>query len=68
MCLLTVSMSSLEKCHVLYFFNWIFKNILSCMSFLYVLVVNPLLDVSFANVFSHSVDCLFVSLIVSFAV
>ena len=69
MCLLTVSVSSLERClHVLYFFNWIFKNISSCMSFLYVLFINPLLDISFANVFSHSVSCLFVSLMVYIAV
>ena len=30
--------------------------------------INPLLVISFANNFSHSVGCLFVSLMVSFAV
>ena len=30
------------------------------MSFLYVLFINPLLDISFANVFSHLVGRLFV--------
>ena len=30
--------------------------------------INPLLVISFANIFSHSVGCLFVLLMVSFAV
>ena len=30
--------------------------------------INPLLIISFANIFSHSVGCLFVSSMVSFAV
>ena len=32
---------------------------LSCMSCLYVLNINPLSVRSFANILSHSVDCLF---------
>ena len=38
------------------------------MSPLYILDINPLSDRWFANIFSHSVDCLFTQLIVSFAV
>ena len=41
---------------------------LSCMSCLYILEINPLSAVSFAIIFSHSEDCLFTLLIVSFAV
>ena len=41
---------------------------LSCMSYLYMLDINPLLVISFANIFPHSIDCLFVFSIVSFAV
>ena len=41
--------------------------ILSCMSCLYIFHINPLLVIPFANIFSHSVGCLFVSLMVSFA-
>ena len=41
---------------------------LSCMSCLYILEINPLSVASFANIFSHSVGCLFVLFMVSFAV
>ena len=41
--------------------------VLSCMSFLYVLEINPISVVSFASIFSHSECCLFTLLIVSFA-
>ena len=56
------------------FFGWVvwfvclFVLILSCMSCLYMLDINPLSVTSFANIFSHSVDCLFVLLMVSLAV
>ena len=40
---------------------------LSCMSCLYILEINPLYFTSFANIFSHSVGCLFVLFMVSFA-
>ena len=42
--------------------------ILSCVSCLYILEINPLSVASFANIFSHSVGCLFVLFMVSFAV
>ena len=38
------------------------------MSCLYILEIKPTLVASFANIFSHSVGCLFILLMVSFAV
>ena len=38
------------------------------MSYLYILEINPLSVDSFANIFSHSVYCLFVLFMISFAV
>ena len=42
--------------------------VLSCMSSLYILDINPLSDVSLVNTFFHSVGCLLILLMVSFAV
>ena len=42
--------------------------LLSCMSCLHILNINPLSVISFANIFSHSAGCLFILLMVSFAV
>ena len=42
--------------------------ILSCMNYLYILEIKPLLVTSFANIFSKSTGCLFILLLVSFAV
>ena len=41
---------------------------LNCVSCLYILDINPLLVISSANILSHSVGCLFILLMVSFAV
>ena len=51
------------------FLDWVVCFlILICMSCLYVLEINPLSVVSFANIFSHSEGCLFVLFMVSFVV
>ena len=44
----------------------LFFLILSCMSNLYILDLNPLLIISFTNIFPHSISCFFVLLIDSF--
>ena len=72
MCLLAMCMSSLEKCLFGYFPYFLIQLfaflLLSCMSCLYILEINPLSVASFAIIFSHSKGCLFTMLIVSFAV
>ena len=48
--------------------NQVAFMMLSFMGSLYILDINSLSDMSFANIFSHSVGCLFVLLIASFVV
>ena len=69
MCLLAICMSSLEEVPVQFlcpFFNWIacFFGVEFCKFFIN-FYINLLSDVSLVNMFSHSVGCIFILLMVS---
>lgn len=49
--------------HIFSFVKWIFL-VCGCINFLYILDTNPLLGISSANIFSHSVGCLLILLVV----
>ena len=65
-------LSSLKKCLLRSFPHFLIGLavflVLSCMSCLYVLEINPLSVVAFGIIFSHSEGCLFTLLLVSLAV
>ena len=72
MCLLAIYISFSEKCLFRSFAHFSIELLaflmLSCTSCLYILEIKPLSVASFETIFSHSVSCLFVFFLVSFAV
>ena len=68
-CILFISMSLTKYLFrsSAHFFIALFFD-MSCMSCLYILEINPLSVTYFVNVFSHSVGCLFILYMVSFAI
>ena len=51
----------------IFYFYFLFF-VINCMNSLYVLDINPLLDIKFTSIFSHSICCFFILLMVNFIV
>ena len=72
MWLLAISMTSLEegllRSSVPFKISYCFFFMLSYMNSLYILDINPLLDMSFANILFHAVGNLFILFLACFAV
>ena len=72
MCLLAICMPSLEKCPLRSYallFYWVLWFFVVELNDLFLCFANkPLSVMSFANIFSHSAGCLFILLMISFAV
>ena len=73
MCLLAVTVFCLKRylfssSHFLIgLFGFFFFLLISCMNCFYISDITPLSVISFENIFSHSVDCLFILSVDSFA-
>ena len=65
---LDVFVREMSKSSTHFFDGVVYISLLRFMSYLYILEIKPLLVLWFANIFSQSIGCLFILLMVSFAV